>query len=201
MFNLITRIIRSPKHDVYTTVDVALPAIEGTNSKGNYKAVVDPNLSAQSILDTLLENWDEEDVKENMLSRFIAVLSDDPIRSAMVQYKVANPDASQDQIDEAMQEFADVGWNVNLQHPATDRKVKSIAKKQGESEAHISVMPTDAQAAFYLKLLKGNSELAAEVERQQKANEPSKAELAKLYKASEEKALASQKETEEYLTA
>ena len=130
MFNLITRVIRSPKNDVYTSVNVALPAIEGLNSEGNYKAVVDPNLSAHSILDTLLENWDEEDVKENMLSRFIAVLSDDPIRSAMVQYKVANPDASQDQIDKAMQEFADAGWNVNLKHPATDRKVKSVAKKQ-----------------------------------------------------------------------
>ena len=169
MFNLITRIIRSPKHDVYTTVNVALPAIEGTNSQGNYKAIVDPSLSAHSILDTLLENWDEVDVKEEMLSRFIAVLSDDPIRTAMVQYKIANPDALQEQIDEAMQEFADVGWNVNLKHPATDRKAKSIAKKQITSEGHISVMPTDSKAEFVARLLAADPELAAEVERQQKA--------------------------------
>ena len=169
MFNLITRIIRSPKNDIYTTVNVALPAIEGTNSEGKYKAVVDPNISAYSILDTLLEHLDEEDVKEYMLTRFIAVLSDDPIRSAMIQYKVANPDALQEQIDEAMQEFADVGWNVNLKHPATDRKAKSIAKKQGTSEAYISVMPTDSKAEFVARLLAADPELAAEVERQQKA--------------------------------
>ena len=63
MFNLITRIIKSPKNNVHTFVKVSLPAVDGEDTNGKWKAVVDPKLSAQDILDTLLDNWTDDEVK------------------------------------------------------------------------------------------------------------------------------------------
>ena len=120
MFNLITRMIKSPKNNVHTFVKVSLPAVDGEDTNGKWKAVVDPKLSAQDILDTLLENWTDAEVKEHMFSRFIAVLADDPIRNNMIAFIQANPDADQEKIDANSQAFADAGWNINLKHPATD---------------------------------------------------------------------------------
>ena len=160
MFNLITRMIKSPKNNVHAFVQVALPAIEGEDTNGNYKAVVNPELSAQDILDTLAEHWTDTEIKEHMFSRFIAVLADDPIRNNMIAFIQANPDASQDEINSNSQSFADSGWNVELKHPATDRSVQSAEKKQQKSEKWLSEMSTDAQKAFIDKLTANNPELA-----------------------------------------
>ena len=160
MFNLITRMIKSPKNNVHTFVKVSLPAVDGEDTNGNWKAVVDPNLSAQDILNVLLENWSDSEVKEHMFSRFIAVLADDPIRNDLIAFSKSNPEATQEELDAHSQAFADAGWNVNLKHPATDRSIKSVEKKQAKSEQWMSEMSTDAQKAFIDKLTKNNPELA-----------------------------------------
>ena len=160
MFNLITRMIKSPKNNVHTFVKVSLPAVDGEDTNGKWKAVVDPKLSAQDILDTLLENWTDDEVKEHMFSRFIAVLADDPIRNNMIAFKQANPDATQDEIDAHSQAFADAGWNINLKHPATDRKIQSVEKRGKKAEAYVTEMSTDQQLEFVNKLKSVNPELA-----------------------------------------
>ena len=159
MFNLITRSIRSPKNDVSTLVKVALPAVDGEDTNGNWKAVVDPKLSSQDILDILLENWTDNEVKDHMFSRFIAVLADDPIRNDMIVFKTTHPEASQEEIDANSQAFADAGWNINLKHPATDRSVKSVEKKQEKAEKWVSEMTKHQQLEFMLKLAVDNPSL------------------------------------------
>ena len=166
MFNLITRSIRSPKNDVSTLVKVALPAVDGEDTNGNWKAVVDPKLSSQDILDILLENWTDSEVKDHMFSRFIAVLADDPIRNDMIVFKTTHPEASQDEIDANSQAFADAGWNINLKHPATDRSVKSVEKKQAKAEQWVSEMSAEAKKAFIDKLIANDADLAKEIKKQ-----------------------------------
>lgn len=160
MFNLITRSIRSPKNDVSTLVKVALPAVDGEDTNGNWKAVVDPKLSSRDILDILLENWTDAEVKDHMFSRFIAVLADDPIRNDMIVFKTTHPEATQEEIDANSQAFADAGWNINLKHPATDRSVKSVEKKQAKAEQWVSEMSAEAQKAFIEKLASNDASLA-----------------------------------------
>ena len=160
MFNLITRSIRSPKHDVSTLVKVALPAVDGEDTNGNWKAVVDPNLSSHDILNVLLENWSDDEVKDHMFSRFIAVLADDPIRNDLIVFSKLHPDATQDELDAHSQAFADAGWNINLKHPATEKSAQSIEKKQVKAEQWVSEMTADAQAMFVAKLIAGNPDLA-----------------------------------------
>ena len=166
MFNLITRSIRSPKNDVSTLVKVALPAVDGEDTNGNWKAVVDPKLSSQDILDILLENWTDSEVKDHMFSRFIAVLADDPIRNDMIVFKTTHPEATQDEIDANSQAFADAGWNINLKHPATDRSVKSVEKKQAKAEQWVSEMSAEAKKAFIDKLIANDADLAKEIKKQ-----------------------------------
>ena len=166
MFNLITRSIRSPKNDVSTLVKVALPAVDGEDTNGHWKAVVDPKLSSQDILDILLENWTDTEVKDHMFSRFIAVLADDPIRNDMIVFKTTHPDAAQDEIDANSQAFADAGWNINLKHPATDRSVKSVEKKQAKAEQWVSEMSAEAKKAFIDKLIANDADLAKEIKKQ-----------------------------------
>jgi len=166
MFNLITRSIRSPKNDVSTLVKVALPAVDGEDTNGNWKAVVDPKLSSQDILDILLENWTDSEVKDHMFSRFIAVLADDPIRNDMIVFKTTHPEASQEEIDANSQAFADAGWNINLKHPATDRSVKSVEKKQAKAEQWVSEMSAEAKKAFIDKLIANDADLAKEIKKQ-----------------------------------
>ena len=166
MFNLITRSIRSPKNDVSTLVKVALPAVDGEDTNGNWKAVVDPKLSSQDILDVLLENWTDTEVKDHMFSRFIAVLADDPIRNDMIAFSKSNPEATQEEIDAHSQAFADAGWNINLKHPATDRSVKSVEKKQAKAEQWVSEMSPEAKKAFIDKLIANDPNLAKEIKKQ-----------------------------------
>ena len=166
MFNLITRSIRSPKNDVSTLVKVALPAVDGEDTNGNWKAVVDPKLSSQDILDILLENWTDSEVKDHMFSRFIAVLADDPIRNDMIVFKTTHPEATQNEIDANSQAFADAGWNINLKHPATDRSVKSVEKKQAKAEQWVSEMSAEAKKAFIDKLIANDADLAKEIKKQ-----------------------------------
>ena len=166
MFNLITRMIKSPKNNVHTFVKVSLPAVDGEDTNGNWKAVVDPNVSAQDILDTLLDNWTDDEVKDHMFSRFIAVLADDPIRNDMIVFKTTHPEASQEEIDANSQAFADAGWNINLKHPATDRSVKSVEKKQAKAEQWVSEMSAEAKKAFIDKLIANDADLAKEIKKQ-----------------------------------
>ena len=160
MFNQITRRIQNPSNDVQTFVKVSLPAIESEDTEGNYKVIADPNLSAQSILDTLVEHWDNAYLCNNMFTRFIAVICDNKIRTTLAEYAKANPNATQEEIDEEMQKFVDAGWNKNLKHPVTDRKAMSVEKKREKSEQFITEMSTDAQIAFVEKLKANNPELA-----------------------------------------
>ena len=166
MFNLITRMIKSPKNNVHTFVKVSLPAVDGEDTNGKWKAVVDPNVSAQDILDTLLENWTDAEVKDHMFSRFIAVLADDPIRNDMIAFSKSNPEATQEEIDAHSQAFADAGWNINLKHPATDRSVKSVEKKQAKAEQWVSEMSAEAKKAFIDKLIANDADLAKEIKKQ-----------------------------------
>ena len=163
MFNLITRMIKSPKNNVHTFVKVSLPAVDGEDTNGKWKAVVDPNISAQDILDTLLENWTEDEVKEHMFSRFIAVLADDPIRNNMIAFKQENPDATQDEIDAHSQAFADSGWNINLRHPESDRKVQSIKSNQTKATNVLKDADTEVQTRVAKQMLDANPELAKEL--------------------------------------
>ena len=171
MFNLITRMIKSPKNNVHTFVKVSLPAVDGEDTKGNWKAVVDPKLSAQDILDTLLKNWTDAEVKEHMFSRFIAVLADDPIRNNMIAFIQANPDADQENIDAHSQAFADAGWNINLRHPVTDRKQASQEKKVEQSTSLLANADTEAQMRVFEAMTKNNPallEAIAELKKEKK---------------------------------
>ena len=166
MFNLITRSIRSPKNDVSTLVKVALPAVDGEDTNGNWKAVVDPNLSSHDILNVLLENWSDDEVKDHMFSRFIAVLADDPIRNDLIVFSKTHPDATQDELDAHSQAFADAGWNINLKHPATEKSAQSVEKKQAKAEQWVSEMSIDAKKAFIEKLMANDTDLAKEIKKQ-----------------------------------
>ena len=163
MFNLITRMIKSPKNNVHTFVKVSLPAVDGEDTNGKWKAVVDPKLSAQDILDTLLDNWTDDEVKEHMFSRFIAVLADDPIRNNMIAFIQANPDADQEKIDAHSQAFAVSGWNINLRHPESDRKVQSIKSNQTKATNVLKDADTEVQTRVAKQMLDANPELAKEL--------------------------------------
>ncbi len=158
MFNQITRMIKSKTEHCF--VKVSLPAIEHLDADENISTRVDPNLSVDDIVDVLKANWSEDYIKKMMLTRFIAVICDNSIRTKLAEFVQANDNASQADLNEAMQAYVDSGWNVDLKHPATDRSMKSVEKRQAKSEQWMSEMSTDAQKAFIDKLTKNNPELA-----------------------------------------
>ena len=118
-------------------MNVVLPAVETVDSNGEYKVVVDPKLSSQDILDVLKENWDEQYLCRNMLTRFIAVLADNSTRTALGNFCKDNPSATQEQKNEFMQAYMDSGWNLDLKHPATRRQTESQAKTAEKAEDYM----------------------------------------------------------------
>ena len=111
-------------------------------------------------MQVLKDNWTEEYIKKMMFTRFIAVIADNSVRTNLKTFCEENPDATQDDIDSAMQNYVDSGWNVNLKHPATDRSMQSVAKKAKKAEAFVTEMSTDKQLEFVNKLKAENPELA-----------------------------------------
>ena len=143
--------------------NIVLPAIESTNSKGKYCAKVDPSLTSQDILDVLKTVWSEEYLCEKMLSRFIAVLADDKVRTTLQKYCVDFPDATQEQKDNYMQDFVDSSWNVSLKHPESDRKVQSIKSNQTKATNVLKDADTEVQTRVAKQMLDANPELAKEL--------------------------------------
>ena len=86
MFNKLFCMIKNPKNNVHTFVKVALPAVESQDKDGNYKIIADPKLDAQSILDVLAKYWDNSDICNLMLTRFIRVVCDTSIRNYLAEY-------------------------------------------------------------------------------------------------------------------
>jgi len=151
--------IKNPSNNVSTFVKVALPAVESTDKDGNYKIVADPDLDAQSILNTLAKYWDNSDICNLMLTRFIRVVCDTSIRNYLAEYAKARPDATQEEIDEACQTYADAGWNINLKHPVTERKAQSVEKTIEKSTSLLANADTDAQMRVFEAMTKNNPEL------------------------------------------
>ena len=159
MFNKLFCMIKNPSNNVSTFVKVALPAVESTDKDGNYKIVADPDLDAQSILNTLAKYWDNSDICNLMLTRFIRVVCDTSIRNYLAEYAKARPDATQEEIDEACQTYADAGWNINLKHPVTERKAQSVEKTIEKSTSLLANADTDAQMRVFEAMTKNNPEL------------------------------------------
>ena len=158
--------IKNPKNNVHTFVKVALPAVESQDKDGNYKIIADPKLDAQSILDVLAKYWDNSDICNLMLTRFIRVVCDTSIRNYLAEYAKAHPEATQEEIDSACQAYADAGWNQNLKHPVTPKKAQSEEKKQESAQTSVRKMETDKKAEFMLKLFSEDPELEKEYNRQ-----------------------------------
>ena len=151
--------IKNPSNNVQTFVKVALPAVESTDKDGNYKIIADPNLDAQSILDVLTKYWDNSDICNLMLTRFVRVICDTSIRNYLAEYAKAHPEATQDQLDEACQAYADAGWNINLKHPVTERKAQSVEKTIEKSTSLLANADTDAQMRVFEAMTKNNPAL------------------------------------------
>ena len=161
MFKLIKRCVTAKANHAW--INVSLPAIESTNSDGNYCAVVDPKLSSQDILDELKKYWPEEYLCRNMLTRFIAVLADNTVRTTLEKYCVENPDAKQDDINSFMQAYMDAGWNVELQHLATERQAQTVKTKQTKAVNVLKDADTEVQTRVAKQMLDANPELAKEL--------------------------------------
>ena len=159
MFNKLFCMIKNPKNNVHTFVKVALPAVESQDKDGNYKIIADPKLDAQSILDVLAKYWDNSDICNLMLTRFIRVVCDTSIRNYLAEYATVHPDATQDAIDEACQAYAAAGWNVNLKHPVTERKAQSVEKSIEKSTSLLANADTEAQMRVFEAMTKNNPEL------------------------------------------
>ena len=151
--------IKNPKNNVHTFVKVALPAVESQDKDGNYKIIADPKLDAQSILDVLAKYWDNSDICNLMLTRFIRVVCDTSIRNYLAEYATVHPDATQDAIDEACQAYADAGWNVNLKPPVTERKAQSVEQSIEKSTSLLANADTEAQMRVFEAMTKNNPEL------------------------------------------
>ena len=158
IFKQIKRCINSANN--HTWINVSLPAIESINSKDEFSIIPDPEMNSNTILAVLQSVWSEDYIKKMMLTRFIAVVCDNSIRTQLKTFCEANENATQEDIDKAMQDYVDKGWNVDLKHPSTDRSLQSLAKKQAKSEKFISEMSTEQQLDFIEKLKKENPSLA-----------------------------------------
>ena len=169
MFNKLFCMIKNPKNNVHTFVKVALPAVESTDKDGNYKIVVDPKLDAQSILDVLTKFWDNDYLCNEMLTRFIRVVCDTSIRNRLAEYAIAHPDATQEEIYSAMQAYADAGWNINLKHPATERKQQSDEEKIEKSTSLLANAETEAQMRVYELMTNNNPALLEAIAKLNKA--------------------------------
>ena len=163
MFNKLFCMIKNPKNNVHTFVKVALPAVESQDKDGNYKIVADPNLDAQSILNTLAKYWDNSDICNLMLTRFIRVVCDTSIRNYLAEYATAHPEATQEEIDSACQAYADAGWNINLKHPVTERKAQSVEKTIEKSTSVLANADTEAQLRLFKTITEANPAILDEL--------------------------------------
>ena len=160
MFKQIKRCVNSA--DKHAWISVSLPAVESINSKDEFTVVADPSLSVDDIMQVLKDNWTEEYIKKMMLTRFIAVIADNSVRTNLKTFCEENPNASQDDIDSAMQNYVDSGWNVNLKHPSTDRQAMSAKKKTEKASQWVSEMDDHAKLNFMVKLAQGLPEELSE---------------------------------------
>ena len=137
-------------------VDVCLPAVNEIkqDKDGNdvVRTVADPKMTAREMFDVLSEFSNEDFLKQQMLSRFIAVVCMDRIRREIVKQIEANPSIMVDDLEQYAQEFVDSGWNVSLNHPETDRKAATQARKEQEAKSILQGMSADELQA-YLKSL------------------------------------------------
>ena len=161
MFKQIKRCINSSSNHAW--INVSLPAVESVNSKDEFTIVADPALSVDEIMQVLKDNWTEEYIKKMMLTRFIAVICDNSIRTHLAKFCEDNADATQDEINASMQQYVDSGWNVDLKHPATDRSMQSVKKKQTTATNVLKDANTEVQARAAKTLLEANPELAKEL--------------------------------------
>ena len=161
MFKQIKRCINSSSNHAW--INVSLPAVESVNSKDEFTIVADPALSVDEIMQVLKDNWTEEYIKKMMLTRFIAVICDNSIRTHLAKFCEDNADATQDEINASMQQYVDSGWNVDLKHPATDRSMQSVKKQQTTATNVLKDANTEVQARVAKTMLEANPELAKEL--------------------------------------
>tara|TARA_Y100000296_G_scaffold82073_1_gene110613 strand:- start:73 stop:570 length:498 start_codon:yes stop_codon:yes gene_type:complete len=139
---------------VSVLVMVAQPAINETGKDGKTRVIVDPNLSANegrdSIVETCIEAWGEQEFKELLLTRLCSVVSVDRGRQEMIKMLEANPTIPNEQLTKQVQEFYDKNWNVNLKHPVADRSLAKAERTQKEALVHLKSM-TKEQLSQYLK--------------------------------------------------
>ena len=158
MFKQIKRCINSANNHEW--INVSLPAVESVNSKNEFTIVADPSLSVDDIMQVLKDNWKEEDIKKFMLTRFIAVICDNSVRTHLAKFCEDNADATQDEINASMQQYVDSGWNVDLNHHSTYRSMQSIKKKQTTATNVLKDASTEVQERVAKQMLEANPELA-----------------------------------------
>ena len=154
MFNPILVLISTRPNEkkglpgVSVLVNVAQPAINETGKDGKTRVIVDPDLTAQDIVDTCLDSWGEQDFKDLLLTRLCSVVSVDRGRQEMIKILESNPTIPNEQITEQVQKFYDENWNVNLKHPVADRSLAKVERDQKTSEKYLRAMTKDQRIAY-----------------------------------------------------
>jgi len=119
-------------------VNVCLPAVlvEENQDKSKNSIKYDSTYSIEDSLAILREHWTEEEIQSLFLKRFLKVVCDGGLRAEMLRVIAAQPDMTEQDLEEHLQAYADDTWNVNMAFPS-ERKSKS---------------PQEKVLAYYLKM-------------------------------------------------
>ena len=119
-------------------VNVCLPAVlvEENQDKSKNSIKYDSTYSIEDSLAILREHWTEEEIQSLFLKRFLKVVCDGGLRAEMLRVLAAQPDMTEQDLEEHLQAYADDTWNVNMAFPS-ERKSKS---------------PQEKVLAYYLKM-------------------------------------------------
>ena len=119
-------------------VNVCLPAlfVQANEEKSKNSLRYDSSYSIEDSLSILREHWTEEELQGLFLKRFLKVVCDGGLRAEMLRVLAAQPDMTEQDLEEHLQAYADDTWNVNMAFPS-ERKSKS---------------PQEKVLAYYLKM-------------------------------------------------
>ena len=119
-------------------INVCLPAVlvEENQDKSKNSIKYDSSYSIEDSLSVLREHWSEEEIQSLFLKRFLKVVCDGGLRAEMLRVLAAQPDMTEQDLEEHLQAYADDTWNVNMAFPS-ERKSKS---------------PQEKVLAYYLKM-------------------------------------------------
>ena len=156
MFNTVkTYVSTRSNNGVTIALDIALPAINETvkdkNGNDTNKVKADPNLSAQNIIDVLLDSWGEDQLKELILTRLVSVVAVDRGRQEMIKILESDPTIKKAELTSKVQTLYDENWNVSLKHPIPDRSKQKAERDQKNAVALLQSMSQEQLAQLGLK--------------------------------------------------